>query len=76
MEPHAAQSASDSIMRGDLSPLGATSTANVGVVTVADVGQLEPIDFKVMVSTNGAQQRAFTHISILRIIRYLSFCSK
>ena len=50
LELHAAQTASDKIMRGDLSPLGVTSTADVSVVSLAEAGQLEPMDFKLMVN--------------------------
>ena len=54
LELHAAQSASDKVMRGDLSALGVPSTLDVGVVYVPDAGQLEPMDFKLMVSVFGA----------------------
>lgn len=37
-------------MRGDLSALGVPSTLDVGIVYVPDAGQLEPMDFKLMVS--------------------------
>jgi hypothetical protein len=50
LQLHAAQRASDCIMRGDLGPLGVACTADVSIVSVADVGQLEPMDFKLMVS--------------------------
>jgi hypothetical protein len=50
LELHAAQSASDNIMRGDLSPLGVSSTADVSVISLAEAGQLEPMDFKLMVN--------------------------
>jgi hypothetical protein len=37
-------------MRGDLSPLGVSSTADVSVISLAEAGQLEPMDFKLMVN--------------------------
>ncbi len=52
LQLHAAQLASDCIMRGDLAPLGVACTTDVGTVSVADAGQLEPMDFKLMVSMN------------------------
>ena len=57
LELHAAQSASDKLMGGDLSPLGVASTADVSVVSVAGAGQLDPMDFKLMVITHAAWRR-------------------
>ena len=54
LELHAAQSASDKLMRGDLSAVGVPSAADVGVVHVPDAGHLEPMDFKLMVSAIGS----------------------
>ncbi len=54
LELHAAQSASDKLMAGDLSPLGVASTADVGVINVAAAGQLDAMDFKLMVTSHHA----------------------
>ncbi len=40
-------------MRGDLGPLGVAAAADVGSVSVAEAGQLEPMDFKLTVSAAG-----------------------
>ena len=40
-------------MRGDLGPLRVTAAADVGSVSVAEAGQLEPMDFKLTVSAAG-----------------------
>jgi hypothetical protein len=54
-ELHAAQSASDKLMAGDLSPLGVASAADVGLVGVAGAGELDAMDFKLTVPPRALQ---------------------
>jgi hypothetical protein len=57
MELHSAQALSDKLLRGDLSSLGAAS-----VIPIAGPGQLEPMDFKLMVMmTHYVQHRLQAH---------------
>lgn len=50
---HVSVTYSDCIMRGDLGPLRVAAAADVGSVSVAEAGQLEPMDFKLTVSAAG-----------------------